>query len=211
MGIPAEEWAPGSNHPRGPASAWAAIGGVAIVVLVIIALLAALFGLQQRNKLRDRQRESQQIQTIAGQTVAALTTYDYQNLDAWKKAVLAHATGAFQNSFNNAVEGAKLLLAAAHNRSTGAVQNVFVGPVSGGKDTAGVVVDVTVTGLSGTRLIRYFQQVTLLKVGGQWRVDDMQVSELIAPSTGSSAVPPTGTAPSGGAAPATTVPPATHP
>jgi Mce-associated membrane protein len=173
-----------------PVVAW-----IATIGLVIVALLLALFGLQQRSKVQNGNKQTQQIETVAGQTVAALTTYDYQNLDAWKKAVLAHATGTFQDSFNNAVEGVKLLLGAAHNRSTSTIQNVFIGPVNNGKATAAAVVNVTVTGLSGTRLMSYLQQVTLLKVAGQWRVDNIQVSDLTQATAGSGTAPGTGPTP----------------
>jgi hypothetical protein len=189
-----------------PAAAWAAIAG-----LLVVALLLALFGLQQRSKRQSSQRESQQLRQVSGALVAALTTYDYQNMADWKSRFLVHAVGSLRNSFNQLAPGTEQLVIGTHQRSTGTIQDVFVGPVQGGRAATMVVANVTVTGLSGTRQFATHDRLSLLKVGGRWQVDDLE-SVNYDPATGSGVTPAPGTpTPGSSASTTTTAPPATHP
>jgi hypothetical protein len=191
----------GTSH-----AAWAAIAG-----LLVVALLLALFGLQQRSKLQRGQRESQQLRQVSGALVAALTTYDYQKMDDWKNRFLAHAVGSLRNSFNQLAPGTTQLVVGTHQRSTGTVQDVLIGPIQGGRATTMVVANVTVTGLSGTRQFATHDRLSLLKVGGRWQVDDLD-SVNYDPSTGSGITPAPGTpTPANSASTSTTPPPPTHP
>jgi Mce-associated membrane protein len=191
--------AEGKGRPVAPARLprWALAG---MGLLVAVALLLALFGLQQRSRLQDLRSQTKELRDTSGQLVAALTTYDYQNLDAWRTAVLAHATGSFRNSFNNSFDATKQLLTATHNRATSVVQDVYVGGVQGGRATTVVIVNVTVTGLSGTRQFGSYDKLTVLKVGGRWQVDDID-SLNFDPSNGSG---PKAATPGAGATPSST-------
>lgn len=204
---------------RMPAAAW-----IAVTFLLIAALLLAAFGLQQRSKLQSNQRQAGQLRQVSGALVAALTTYDYQNMDDWKARVLVHAVGQLRNSFNQLAPGTIPLVAGTHQRSTGTVQEVLIGQVQGDKATTMVLVNVTITGLSGTRQFASHDHLTMLKVDGKWQVDYLD-SVNFDPSTGSGVNPTPGTATPGGStttpspaspappstAPATTAPPASHP
>jgi hypothetical protein len=196
----------GGRASRMPAAALAGIAG-----LLIVALVLALFGLQQRSKLRASQRESQQLRQVSGALVAALTTYDYQNMADWKTRFLVHAVGSLRNSFNQLAPGTEQLVVGTHQRSTGTIQDVLVGPVQGGRAATMVVANVTVTGLSGTRQFATHDRLSLLKVGGHWQVDDLE-SVNYDPATGSGVTPAPGTpTPGSSASTTTTAPPATHP
>jgi hypothetical protein len=230
--IDAEEYGLGGDPPGAPerrdgrVARMPAIAWIAIAVLLIAALLLATFGLQQRSKLQSSQRQAQQLGQVSGALVAALTTYDYQNMDDWKARVLVHAVGHLRDSFNQLAPGTTQLVAGTHQRSTGTVQEVLIGQVQGGKATTMVLVNVTVTGLSGTRQFASHDHLTLLKVGGRWQVDDLD-SVNYDPSSGTSVTPSPGTSTPGGStttpttapattapattAPATTAPPASHP
>ena len=48
-----------------------------------------------------------------------------------------------------------------------------MGDVQSGRATTVVVVNVTVTGLSGTRQFGSYDKLSVLKVNGQWQVDDI--------------------------------------
>jgi hypothetical protein len=231
--IEAEAYGPAAGQPGpserrvGKATRMPTLAWIAITVLLIAALLLAAFGLQQRSKVQSTQRQAQQLRQVSGALVAALTTYDYQNMDDWKARVQVHAVGHLRDSFNQLAPGTTQLVTGTHQRSTGTVQEVLVGQVQGGKATTMVLVNVTVTGLSGTRQFASHDHLTLLKVGGQWQVDDLD-SVNYDPSTGTGATPSPGTSTPAGpttapttapatppasptTAPATTAPPASHP
>jgi hypothetical protein len=149
---------------------------VGCVVFALAALVFAIVGLQQRSARQTERDETAALRDVSGSTIAALTSYDYQNLDQWKRAVLAHATGSFQNQFQAGFSGFEQTYVAEHNRATGTIQGVWVGPVDAGKATTVVLVQITVTSLTGTHSLEPYVQVTLLKVAGAWRVDDVQAT-----------------------------------
>jgi hypothetical protein len=155
------------------AARWSLVG---CVVLALAALVFALMALQQRSALQSDRDRTSELRDVSGQTIAALTTYDYQHLDVWKKSVLANSTGSFQNQFESGFTGFEQAYVAEHNRGTGSVQGVWVGPVDSGKATTVVLVQITVTSLTGTHALEPYVQLTLLKVAGHWRVDDVQAT-----------------------------------
>jgi hypothetical protein len=157
---------PPIGRPRGPL--------VACVILAAAALILALVGVQQHSALQADREQSKQLRDVSGATIAALTSYDYQHLDDWKKAVLANLTGKFQNDFESSVAGYEQVYIAEHNRGTGTVEGVWVGQVAAGKATTVVLVQFTVTSLTGTHTLQPYVQLTLLQVAGRWRVDDVQ-------------------------------------
>jgi hypothetical protein len=146
------------------------------VILAAASLGFALFAVQQRSARQALQDQTKELQDVSGRTVAALTSYDYQHLDQWKQSVLANATGSFENQFSSVYTGFAQAYVAEHNRGTGAVQGVWVGPVTADKATTVVLVQITVTSLSGTHSLNPYMQLTLLKVAGRWRVDDVQAT-----------------------------------
>jgi hypothetical protein len=172
---------------------------VGCVVLGLAALVFAVLAVQQRSALRAEQDQTSELRDVSGRTIAALTSYDYQHLDQWKTSVLADATGSFQNQFETGFAGFEQTYIAEHNRGTGAVQGVWVGPVASGKATSVVLVQITVTSLTGTHALEPYVQVTLLKVAGRWRVDDVQATFDTSGSADAGAtgvtVPPGTTAP----------------
>jgi hypothetical protein len=149
---------------------------VACVVLALTALVFAVLALQQRSAVHALTEQASELRDVSGQAVAALTSYDYQHLDQWKASVLLNATGSFENQFQSSFASFEQAYRAEHNRGTGAVQDVWVGPVASGKATTVVLVDITVTSLTGTHSLEPYVQVTLLKVAGRWRVDDVQAT-----------------------------------
>jgi hypothetical protein len=159
--------------PGGPAPRWPY---VACLVLAVTALVFAVFAVQQRSAVQAQRQQANELRDVSGQAVAALTSYDYQHLDQWKSAVLLNATGSFENQFQSSFSSFQQAYVAEHNRGTGAVQDVWVGPVASGKATTVVLVDITVTSLTGTHSLEPYVQVTLLKVAGRWRVDDVQAT-----------------------------------
>lgn len=158
---------------------------VACVVLALAALVFAVLALQQRRATQSEKSRTAELRDVSARTIAALTSYDYQHLDQWKQSVLTNATGSFQNQFESGFSGFEQTYVAEHNRGTGAIQGVWVGPVSSGKATTVVLVQMTVTSLTGTHSLEPYMEVTLLNVGGRWRVDDIQATFDTSGGTGS--------------------------
>ena len=181
--------APGSRSertaPAGPAGARTRWWMVACVVLALAALVFAVLALQQRSAAQSEKSRTSELRDVSARTVAALTSYDYQHLDQWKQSVLANATGSFQNQFESGFSGFEQTYVAEHNRGTGAIQGVWVGPVAAGKATTVVLVQMTVTSLTGTHSLEPYMEVTLLNVAGRWRVDDIQATFDTSGGTGS--------------------------
>ncbi|MDQ1357270.1 MAG: hypothetical protein QOG44_1643 [Acidimicrobiaceae bacterium] len=155
------------------AARWSLVG---CVVLALAALVFAVVALQQRSALQAERDRTTELRDVSGKTIAALTSYDYQHLDVWKKSVLANSTGSFQNQFESGFTGFEQAYIAEHNRGTGSIQGVWVGPVDAGKATTVVLAQITVTSLTGTHSLEPYVQLTLLKVAGHWRVDDVQAT-----------------------------------
>lgn len=175
-------------EPGGLGTRWWMVG---CVVFALAALVFAIVALQQRSARQAERDQTAELRDVSGSAIAALTSYDYQNLDPWKRSVLAHATGSFQNQFEAAFSGFEQTYVATHNRATGSIQGVWVGPVDAGKATTVVLVQITVTSLSGTHSLEPYIQMTLLKVAGAWRVDDVQATFDTSGTVGSA--PPTTT------------------
>ena len=123
LGSPAVGPAP---RRQPPPWALAAIGGLAALALVM-----ALLALNQRSHVRNQQSRDADLRRVSGQLVGALTTYDYQHLDGFQKAVLANATGAFRQDFNARFPALRDVLVADHSRAFGTAQAIVVGPVQG--------------------------------------------------------------------------------
>ncbi len=187
--IPAPD---GDGQVATPRSRWPLVGCVG---LAVASLVLALLAVQQRSARQSERSQINELRDVSGRTVAALTSYDYQHLDGWKQSVLANATGSFQNQFTSVFPGFSQAYVAEHNRGTGAVQGVWVGPVDAGKATTVVLVQITVTSLTGTHALNPYMQLTLLKVAGRWRVDDVQATVDtggITGATGTGSTAPTG-------------------
>jgi hypothetical protein len=159
----------------------------AVAALCVLALVLALVALQQRSQLQRDHKQTTELKQVSGQLVGALTTYDCQHLPDWQKAVLTHATGSFRNGFNDRFSSVEKLLTATHNRATSTVQGIYVGDVPGGRASTVVIVNVTVTGLSGTRQFGSYDKLSVLKVNGRWQVDDIETLNF--DSTAGSATP----------------------
>ena len=169
---------------------------VAIALLAVIALAAVSVAVVYAGKYRHDRDQRHDVTATASAMVSALTTYDYTNLDSSRNKVLALATGRFKQEYDAGFQPLRQVLTQTQAKSTGTVRRVFLGDVSDGSAEAIVVADQVVSGLTGSRPLAGQQlTVTLVKVGGHWRVDGLSVD---ATASGDTATP--------GASAATTTP-----
>jgi Mce-associated membrane protein len=166
------------------------------IVFFIGTVVAVVFAAQQHRQLQDSKDARAGVEQVASRMTSALLTYDYRDLDKTKQAVLGLATGKFRTDYDQQFSGLSALFTSTKGQSTATVKDVFVSSIQDNTATAIVVYDERAQGTSGARLnVDLYLRLSLVKVNGQWRVDD--VSPLSVAPQGPNAATP---------APPTTVP-----
>lgn len=180
----ADEPSTAAAPSRGPgfivAASLAAVLGVVAVVLGVL-LLTDDSGGDDLSDLRQ----------AAGRFGEALVTYDFHDPEAHRDGVLDLATGSFRQDYEDAFDrGLGQIITQVEAVSRGSVNDVYVSSVDDEQAQAVVSLDIEVTGTSGERtLLDQYVLLTLVRVGGEWKVD--QVTDLSFPSSGATAPPVT--------------------
>lgn len=163
---PAAEASPGRAMFR----ALVALATVAVIAAVGIAIVAAGLA-RDLHRERDDRRAAE---SVASRFASRLLTYDYNALDATKASVLRLSTGRFHSEYEQAFSGLNQLITATKGRSSAVVKDVFSSEIEGSTATAVVVLDQSVTGVSGTqRRLDAWIEASLVKAGSRWLVDDV--------------------------------------
>lgn len=197
----ADDAAPAEAVPsRGPgfvvAASLAALFAVATVVLAVLLLAQG-----------DDGDEPSELRQAAGRFGEALVTYDFHDPEAHRDGVLSLATGSFRQDYEDAFNrGLGQIITQVQAVSRGSVNDVYLTSVDDEQAQAIVSLDIEVSGTSGERtLLDQYVLLTLVRVGGEWKVD--QVTDLSFPATGAGAPPVTGgTTTTTAGPPATSVP-----
>ena len=150
-------------------AAWAIAALMTLVAVVLAVLLVT--------DDSDGLAEHRQVRRVAGQFGEALLTYEYADLDANRRQVLALATGGFEESYADTFEqGLAAFIRERKANSRGTVTDVFLSEVDEGTAEAMVVADVDIVTSAGTRTFNdvYFK-LELVEVGGTWKVDDVVI------------------------------------
>jgi Mce-associated membrane protein len=151
---------------------------VSLVVLcaVFFAGMVALsiIAVDQRSARSHANDDRRRVQEVASLLTSRLLTYDYAHIDESKAPVLALATGKFRDDYERSFEGLKQLLVTAKATQSGTPQEVYVSSIDGG--TAHVIVIASIehngTGGRAARPDAYLR-LSLVKVAGSWKVDDV--------------------------------------
>ena len=163
---------------------------VLAVVFFIGTVVAVVFAAQQHRQLQESRDARAGVEQVASRMTSALLTYDYRDLDKTKQAVLRLATGKFRTDYDQNFGGLASLFTTTKGQSTATVKDVFVSGVDHDTATAIVVFDERTQGTSGQHLnVDLYLRLSLVKVKGQWRVDD--VTNLNFPVQPSGETPPT--------------------
>ena len=163
---------------------------VLAVVFFIGTVVAVVFAAQQHRQLQQSRDARAGVEQVASRMTSALLTYDYRDLDKTKQAVLRLATGKFRTDYNQNFGGLASLFTTTKGQSTATVKDVFVSGIDHNTATAIVVFDERTQGTSGQHLnVDLYLRLSLVKVNGQWRVDD--VTNLNFPVQPSGETPPT--------------------
>ena len=183
---PEIEPAPEKTYSRSAFRAAAALA----VVFFVGTVVALVFAAQQHRQLQQSRDARSGVEQVASRMTSALLTYDYRDLDKTKRAVLALATGKFRTDYDQNFGGLSSLFTTTKGESTATVKDVFVSSINNNTATAIVVFDERTQGTSGQHLnTDLYLRLSLVKVNGSWRVDD--VTNLNFPVQAAPASPPT--------------------
>jgi Mce-associated membrane protein len=147
---------------------------VLAVVFFVGTVVAVIFAAQQHRQLQQSKDARAGVEQVASRMTSALLTYDYRDLDKTKQAVLGLATGKFRTDYDQNFGGLSSLFTTTKGQSTATVKDVFVSSIDHDTATAIVVFDERTQGTSGQHLnVDLYLRLSLVKVKGQWRVDDV--------------------------------------
>jgi len=140
----------------------------AAIVLGLVAVVLALLLARDEDPQRD-------LRVAAGSFGEVLVTYDHQDPQRHRQAVLDRATGSFAAEYEEAFDsGLGQLIEQLEASSQGFVKDVYTTEVQRGQALAIVVLDVETTGTGGPRrLFDVYVRLTMLEVDGEWLVDDV--------------------------------------
>lgn len=146
------------------------LGAAAIVLAVLLA--------------RDGDSDADDLRATAGRFGAALVTYDYHDPEAHRDAVLSYATGSFRQEYEDAFDqGLGQVITEVKAVSTGYVKEVYLSAIDEERAQAIVVVDIEHEGASGpNRLYDVYFRLTMVRVDGTWKVDQVTDLNFDAPS-----------------------------
>lgn len=155
--------------------------GSAALLRLSIALALALTALSawlvvalgEASELRAAAEDRAAVQEVAGRFAAAVYSYDHRDLPASKRRVLDLSTVAFRREYEEGFGAIEAVLTEAKAISEATVSDVFTASVEGSEATCIVLVDTVVSGVAGRRSGTSYSRVSLVKVEGHWRVNDL--------------------------------------
>jgi Mce-associated membrane protein len=149
------------------------VAAVAVLLAAATAVLGFLVATDD-----DGSARVDDLRRTAGQFAEALVTYDFEDPEAHRDAVLSFATGSFREEYEDAFDrGLGPLIADVEAVSQGYVKDIYVSEIDQDQAQAVVSVDIEHQGVAGARsLFDIYFRLTFVEVGGEWRVD--QVTDL---------------------------------
>jgi Mce-associated membrane protein len=162
-----------AGPPRWPA---AVVAVVTLAVAVAVVLAVVVTGLSNRTGGQASSATTATVEKAATTGTQAALSYNYQHLAADMSAAEKFMTPSFIANFKHTMGTQVQPLAAKYHASTTAtVVGAGVGTVSSTHATVLVFVDQTVknTQLSAPRLDRSRVEVSLVKTGGGWLIDNL--------------------------------------
>lgn len=144
----------------------------AVAAAVVFGLVAAVLAVLL---LAQEEDPSEEVRATAGGFGEVLVTYDHQDPDAHRAAVVERSTASFASEYEAAFEqGLGQLIVDLEASSQGFLKDVYVTEVDRGQALAIVVLDVESDGTAGPRrLFDVYVRLTMIEVDGEWLVDDV--------------------------------------
>ncbi|NUR83252.1 MAG: hypothetical protein HOY71_04105, partial [Nonomuraea sp.] len=158
----------------------AAVAVLAVLGLGATAGLQAMAASQARDSLSQLQSDRQlrlDVSGVAKTFGQTLLSYDYQDLQRTRTALLAMATGDFRNTYDEAFGGAMAqVIVKLKAVSQATVREVYLADVDESTAHAIVVVDQQVKTDQAIRSVKDSHlKITMVKQDGAWKVQDVTV------------------------------------
>ncbi|MFC4060008.1 hypothetical protein ACFOWE_17010 [Planomonospora corallina] len=184
------------KRPAGAVAATAVAGAVAFGAVQWISAE------RLADRLAAEKDERLAVSATAGEFAAALQTYDHTDLQSYRDRVFSLSGEEFEKAYDEAFSPLESVITAMRASSTASVRGVYVSEVADGRAKAVTVVDSQVRSTSGTkRMLGAYMQLSLVEIGGEWKVSDATVlgaaDELLTGSDGKPAEPSASPGPDG--------------
>ena len=155
-----------------PAGAFvvAVMVAAALAILAVVALASGDSGDGEGSAAGD-----QEVRLAAGRFTEQFLTYEGDDFEAWKADIVELSTGGFAEEFEEAERGLRVFFEEGARDAVAEVSDVFVGQEDRGAVDVVVIYDREVSGGGEegyTESDRYLQ-LSLLRVDGEWLVDDV--------------------------------------
>ncbi|GGK48853.1 hypothetical protein Ppa06_05520 [Planomonospora parontospora subsp. parontospora] len=195
------------GEPGTPAAAWRrrlvwAVAGALLTGTAAFGTVQWVSAERLADRLATERSERLAVSTRAGEFAVALQTYDHTDLQAYRDRVFGLSGEDFEKTYDEAFSPLESVISAMKASSTASVRDVYVSEVADGRARAITVVDSQVKSTAGTRrMLGAHMELGLVKVGGQWRVNDATVmgaaDELVTDPDGKAVEPGPAPSPTG--------------
>jgi len=163
---------PGEGTRRGGIQLWHAL--LAGLIVAFVAVCSALgYTLYQQSELHRMQNEA--VDTTRGY-LSAMSSFDYQNLDANKATVTAGSTPEFGRKYDEMVAALRDIVTAGKGVATATAKHVAVESLDEHTATLIAFVDQQVTNVTAPagNKQRYRMLVSLQRSGDRWLVGNVE-------------------------------------
>lgn len=172
----ADEFDAGSSEVledgRGSRRRWIGVVAAVLVVALIAASASLLIGF-----LGDRSAESKRTEAIdtARDYAEALSSFDFENLDANRDAIAARSTPEFAGKYREMVDALRQIVTDGKGKATASAVHVGVESIDDDKAVVLVFVDQQATNVVSPEgnTQKYRMVVTLVRDGDRWIVDNV--------------------------------------
>ena len=158
---------PGSSSP-GLRTAMAAV----LVLLLVAAVAAGIWGFTRLNSAEDELDARADVVRVAEQFAVSVNNYDSASVDDYKASVGELLSTKFSAEFETAMEDIVAQVQEAQMTSQGEVLASGVATLDDDSARVLVVADANVKTVFDERQRHFRWEVSLVKVDGEWLVDD---------------------------------------
>lgn len=158
----------GANDPR-------RLRLIMVAVLALLLVVAVALGVWGFTRLDDAESELDaraDAVSVAEQFTVSVNNYDSESVDEYKSSVSELLSTKFRAEFDSAMEDIVAQVQEAQMESTGEVLASGVATIDDDSARVLVVSDATVATVFDERQRHFRWEVSLVKVDGEWLVDD---------------------------------------
>lgn len=157
-----------SGSPRGLRTAMAAV----LVLLLVVAVAAGVWGFTKLRSAEATLDDRADVVRVAEQFAVSVNNYDASSIDDYKSSVGELLSTKFSAEFDKAMQDIVAQVQEAQMESNGEVLASGVATIDNDSARVLVVADAAVKTVFDDRDRHFRWEVSLVKVDGEWLVDD---------------------------------------